>query len=739
MQSGIVAVSPVIQRSFAAGELAPALAARADLAQYATGLRTCRNHLIQRSGGATNRAGTRFIGPCATNNVNVRLLRYVAADPIDSVLIEAGEHYLRFYAGNPKALVVIDSGTVTAWSNVTDYVIGDIVSSGGSVFYAVADGTNHATSDAAFWHELPGGVLEIPTPFEDTGLFNWHQSGQVISFTHRNRVASELIFVSLTRWVFRAVTTSPQVLPPQNPVLSGSASGDRSFGFVVTAAAPGTYEESEASGQVIDASIAAPTADAPLVVSWDAQDVDGDACPEYYVYCDPFANGTYGYVGTATGTTSFNYAGQDPDFTVTPPLPRVLFSTATSRPHASATYQQRRLFGQTKDEPDAVFGSRVGFISNFGLSSPLQDDDAITFKVAGNDHHVIQHMVALKHGLILLTAGGEWTVHGPDGVSLIPNGIEADQETYLGAAELVRPVVLGNSILYVQASGSKLMQIRFDVAVEGLGGIDLTVFSGHLFDGRKLIDVTAAKSPDPIVWCTRSDGTLLGLTYVPEQNVLAWHRHDTLGGFFERVCVVPGDGQDDLFVVTNRGGNRAIEQLLPRTVIDFNRDARFLDASLTYDGAPTTSVSGLDHLNGATVYALADGVKRGPFTVAAGVVNLGVSASVVHVGLAITADLETLSLDIAGSSIRPALKRIQGVAAVIDASCRTWQAGPTSAKLTSLPAPEAGTGSATAPFSGTVELSTLAAFTKDGRVFLRHTDPLPLTVLALIPYVEVGG
>lgn len=50
-----------IQRSFAAGELAPALFARADLSRYAIGLRTCRNMVVMRAGGATKRPGTQYV------------------------------------------------------------------------------------------------------------------------------------------------------------------------------------------------------------------------------------------------------------------------------------------------------------------------------------------------------------------------------------------------------------------------------------------------------------------------------------------------------------------------------------------------------------------------------------------------------------------------------------------------------------------------------------------------------
>ena len=61
----------VIQRTFAAGELAPALTARADLIKYATGLRTCRNFMVQRSGGVASRPGTKLVAECKTNSISV--------------------------------------------------------------------------------------------------------------------------------------------------------------------------------------------------------------------------------------------------------------------------------------------------------------------------------------------------------------------------------------------------------------------------------------------------------------------------------------------------------------------------------------------------------------------------------------------------------------------------------------------------------------------------------------------
>src|SRR5574341_939877 len=131
----------VIQRSFAGGELAPALHARADQVKYVTGLRTCRNFFVRREGGVSNRAGTRFVRACKTNSATVQILRYESEVAGESLLIENGNGYFRFYKNG--ALVTL-SAAPPAWSAVTTYAIGDLVVDGGINYYSL-DGPRSET------------------------------------------------------------------------------------------------------------------------------------------------------------------------------------------------------------------------------------------------------------------------------------------------------------------------------------------------------------------------------------------------------------------------------------------------------------------------------------------------------------------------------------------------------------------------------------------------------------------
>jgi len=738
----------VFQRAFAGGELAPSLAARADQAKYLTGLRTCRNFIVQRHGGVTNRAGTRFVFETKTSSTATFLLRYVSAVDGESVLIEAGPNYLRFYKNGAIVRLV----GVAAWNAGTNYQIGDIVVSGGINYYAVQAGINHIPPNAAFWYAMPTDILEIPTPFGNAG-FNWSQSGSIITLTSNLVPPFELIYFSLTHWVIQQVNTAPAVNPPTGLSAVAGVAGVRDYKYVITSAAQDSYEESIASS-IVQVFCGEPTKDNPNQLSWMAP--TGGAVAEYYIYLDPYQNGTFGFVGTATGQTTFKDVGFTPDFAVTPPLPRILFNTTDNYPARSTNYQQRRFFANTNNDPDAVFGSRVGFRSNFNISSPLQDDDALTFRIAGDQHNPVRHLLGLK-ALEVLTDGGVWTV-GQAKTALTPSNIPADQETYNGVGQ-VKPVVVGNSILYQQARGAIVRDVRFEQEVEGLAGRDLTLFAAHLFDGRTLTALDYQQTPHSIVWACRSDGALLGLTYLREQEVWGWHRHDSgAGALFEDVCVVPETDEDVVYLLVRRTINgvfkRYIERLERREILSFNADCFFVDAGLTYTGVPASSVSGLDHLNGQLVAVVADGrvifngdastataAQITEFTVAAGTIPhvFNPTASIIHVGLGYFADIETLDLDVQGVAIRDKAKRVGTVQVLLNASCRTWWAGPATTRLVQVKLEEAETGLQQVPFTGQENIKIESDWNDYGRVVIRQKDPLPLEILGVLPIVEVGG
>lgn len=741
----------LIQRSFAGGEMSPALAARADLPKYQTWLRQCRNFWVQRYGGVANRPGLRYVASAKEASSRVMLFRYISETPGESVLIEAGDGYLRFFVAG----AAVEVSGLLAWDGVTNYVQGDLVSHGGVNYYAVDANVAQEPPNATYWYALPGDLYEIPHPFPAPDLFRWAQSGSIITLTHPDVAPHELIFSDLTRWTIVPVTTKPGIDPPEN--IDGTGSADttgQKFDYVVTAADKDTYEESEPSDAFAVYRPLGPTTAAPFTISFDPVGAFPNAqAAEYYIYLDKYRNGIYGFLATFVWNgdpdapdTDFHDIGFPPDFSQTPPIPVRLFEEAGKYPSMAAYFQQRRFFANSHDEPEAVWGSRVGFPRNFGISSPLQDDDAITFRVVAGQRHPVQHLLGVGP-LVLLTDSGEWLVRGDGRGPIIPTSLFADQVGYWGASPVL-PVVAGKTIIYVQTRG----RIVRDLVLEGdsLTSRDTTLFASHLFDGFTISKLDYAQNPHSTVWAIRSDGMLLGLTYIPEEDVFGWHRHDTgAEGIFEDVCVVPELDEDVVYLLVQRTIEgetvRYIERFASRTVLALE-DAFFVDAGVSYDGTPETVFSGLDHLEGEIVAVLGDGevVFNGDptaptaedFRVTGGAITLPAARSVVHVGLPIRyAEIETVDLDVAGSSVRDKRKRIQGITVLVEKSARVLWAGPDSTRLKKY-LPEAWEASGLVDDAFFMNLT--AAFTNSGRMIIRQKDPLPLTILGIMPQVEVG-
>lgn len=746
----------LVLRAFSAGELAPSLSARADQALYQLGLKTCRNFLIQRQGGVINRPGTRFLGEVKDSADATLLYRWSFTAASQSTLIELGDQYARFWRGGERLEVV--TADLDAYSGVTAYEQGDLVKDAGVGYYALRATTGDTpASSPADWYPLPAtganSIYEIPTPWLSTdftgptGRPRFAQDGATIVITHSGYEPRLLTNLDPTgidddepSWTLSPIVFGPSIAAPANLAGTEGATGTAAPQYKVTAVKADTFEESLPTAAVtLSNAVEPPTEAAPNHLTWDAV---ADAV-EYRVYKDPFGNGTFGLLERATEQEEFFDVGFAPDFSLTPPQAREPFGPAAHNPEVATHYQQRRVFAHTETDPATVWTSRTGFLSNLSIRSPLQDDDAVTFTISARDLHVVRHLVPLKQ-LVILTNTGEWLVRGNSDGVLTPTGINLDQHAYHGASRVV-PVVIGNAIVYVQARGTSLRDLRFDAPSQSaLGGRDLTLFAGHLVDGYTLTAIDYQLSPHSIVWVVRSDGTLLALTYLADVDQWGWSRCDSGGDVFEDVCVVPEDDEDVVYVLVRRTVDgstvRYLERLASRplfTDASYAADAFFVDCGITQTGASTTSVTGLDHLEGETVYALADGAVQGPFTVAAGAITLTTAASTVHVGLRITAQLETLPLDVHGTGVRAQRKRIQDLVTIVETSALDFYAGPASDQLVQVRRNP--WESAAGLITGQRETLLTSRFREDGHVFIQHVNPTPLAILGLIPKFEVGG
>lgn len=322
-----------------------------------------------------------------------------------------------------------------------------------------------------------------------------------------------------------------------------------------------------------------PTSANPATVTWTA--VAGAL--EYNVYRE--VNGIFAYVGTSAGT-SFEDLGYTADPSDTPPIDFPVFATTGEYPAAVGYYQQRKLYGGPDNDPERIRASRTGLYDNFTKSNPIQDDDSISWVMASNQVNAVRHFIELER-LFVFTQGAEWTIEGNDAGTLVPQAINPRKRSENGIGE-VAPIVASNAILYVQYQGNVVNQLTPGQSYGAFDTRDLTVFSTHLFDGKEVVDWAYAKVPYSIVWSVRDDGTLLGLTYLREQEVAGWHRHDTGDGDeFTNVCCIPEGNNTATYAAVTRydvnGQTRTyIERMADRLVLYLDQ-AKFLDSFRTFD------------------------------------------------------------------------------------------------------------------------------------------------------------
>lgn len=301
--------------------------------------------------------------------------------------------------------------------------------------------------------------------------------------------------------------------------------------------------------------------------------------------------GQYGFVATSA-TTTITDTGSAPNFTLQPPIkipyqspgaPPITFQSPGDHPSVACFMDQRLILAGTDNNPDTIYGSRVGNYQNFNASSPAGDDDAFQFTLAAL---TVDRIKGIIHSRVLMgfTGSSEYTIKGNRDDALGPSSIDAKAQAHYGSGTLA-PLPVGGRVLFVQREGKAVREFKFDFQQDGYTADDeRSVLAKHMLDGHSIVDWAYAKGPDSVIWMVREDGIILGMTYLPQHDVIAWHTHDT-DGLVEAVCCIPEGDQTTVYISVARqvGGmtKRFVERFAPRQIEDVE-DGVFLDCSLTY-------------------------------------------------------------------------------------------------------------------------------------------------------------
>lgn len=247
----------------------------------------------------------------------------------------------------------------------------------------------------------------------------------------------------------------------------------------------------------------------------------------------------------ATDTITITDSGSGTGATAT----LIVGAQSGTYPGVVAYFQQRRSYANTLNNPDTYYMSQPGAFLNMDSSIPTSDSDAIIGAPWAQQVNGIQFMVPMPGGLVVLTGSGAWQLNGGNNAAITPSDQTATPQAYNGCHNQIQPIVVNYDILYVQAKGSIVRDLSYNFFVNIYTGTDTTVLSNQLFNNHQLVQWAYAEEPYKIIWAVRDDGVLLSFTYLKEQDVYAWARHDT-NGLFQSVCTVsePPSGNSVVYI-----------------------------------------------------------------------------------------------------------------------------------------------------------------------------------------------
>lgn len=418
------------------------------------------------------------------------------------------------------------------------------------------------------------------------------------------------------------------------------------------------------------------------------------------------------------------------------------WSSATGFPTAVAFYEGRLWWAGN----NGVFGSVSDDFYNYNPDT-VGDSGPINRTVGSGPVDDINWILPLQR----LILGAEGAEHSARATSfdevLTPTNFNIKEASNLGSKNVIA-VKIDSRGVFVQRGGTRLFELSFSVESGDYASIETTLLAPDV--GKpNIVHVAVQRLPDTRIHCVRSDGVAAVLIYNPVENVLCWVTVST-DGEIEDVCTLPGDTEDRVYYVVKRTINGVTKRYLEKWALEEEArggiDNMVSDSFVLYEGAATTSLSGLNHLEGKTVVIWGNGKDLGTKTVVGGqITTLPEAVTVAYVGLPYTAQWKSTKLtysipqsDTISLNKRKNLSHIGLV--LLDAYAQSLRFGPSFNTLDDMPLIEGNEEVSQSELHteyDEVAIEFPGEWSTDARICLEAASPRPVTVLAVtIEYEE---
>ncbi len=529
-----------IYTHFNTGEISDRLKGRVDLDKYKHGCETLENFTVLPEGGVDYRGGFHYVADVKTQSAVTRLVPFQFNDD-QSYIIELGNLYARFYKDNGR----IESPPGTPIEIVTTYVTADLF----ELHFAQSADTMYIahrsypprkitrTSHTA-WTIADVSFVDNPPSFVSVA----------------DAVVNGNFSSGLTSWSDINVSASSDITATGGAVLLDHAGAAAKIEQVVTVTAGVAYD---LQFHFVEHTHGTSTNRKLRVGAGVSSGATGDLAEQIV------SPGVHEFSVTPTNSTlylHFRNADQGVATLSNVTMRRTSGGTidTDTYPGAVTFFQQRLFWAGSNKNPQTFWGSQTGSYENMDPAA-ADADHGVQFAIAANSLDTIQFL-ASSRDLLIGTYGGEHTANGGVDNAITPSSINVTLQSAFGAGK-VMPQNAGNALLFATRAGKKLRELVFNFDVDGFKAPDLTLLAQHITNDG-ITQMAYKQDTDSILFCTTSSGELIGMTYLPDQNVIAWHRHPIAGtrATVESVAVIPdpSKSEDQLWVISQHEVNGSI-------------------------------------------------------------------------------------------------------------------------------------------------------------------------------------
>lgn len=490
---------------FSIGFLSKHILGNTDFEGYNNALSECVNFIIQPTGGLFKRPGTYFVAEAHSDNPRLILFSYSSED---QYVCEFGNQYIRYFTKN-----------------------GPLLDSRGS---EVETKTDFSTEDVhSMTVQQDGNVLILVTP---KGLFSLSR----VSFNEFVLQAEEytsepLTFANYERISIKPSTTTGDIeLTVVNP--------DQEDKKPDSVFAP-FFNDSDVGHYV--------------VLSYRLADTDNTfGIQMYYLKIKSVSQDTGGFnKAIAEIDKSKSYLRKDS----LPSTDSVLrwhlgaFNASRGMPIASACYEGRLFLANSKDFPNGIWGSSKVYFDWTDFFPGPNDADAVMFKMTAQKAGEILWLCAQSK----LFVGTRWGIYIAGAASfndeaITPSNFHVPLFEATGASPLA-PVVGCGSVFFVDVSGKRVHEIHLSTETGAYQADDISLLSDDLTQSG-IVAHEWQQNPIKTYWCAVQDGYLCSLTYLKNNGIMAWAKHEIMGNNVkvEQLCTMHGDKNDLLWMVVRR-------------------------------------------------------------------------------------------------------------------------------------------------------------------------------------------